>query len=189
MKVFNFFAHVFVIFTFLTLGSLLMIVGLHILSMEMALLKIHQVYASPWKSLQSILIGFLFITVGLHFTKNLVKKGKTDAVILHSEHGPIVVSVNAIEDVTRKVLRRFHLVKDCKIQTHIRNKGVGLAMRLVLWSGGNVQELLSEIQEETRARLKKFIGSDTRIEITCDVHRIEDHEMELEAIAEKRAAV
>lgn len=188
MKVFNFFAHIFAIFSFLTLGSLLIIVGLHILSLEHAVMKIHQVYASPWKSMQALLIGSLFIAVGLAFTRMLLKKGKTDAIIIQSERGPIVVSANAIEDVTRKVLKRFHLIKDGRVSTTLRNKEVSLTLRLVLWSGSNVQELLAEIQEEIRARLRKFLGPEAKIEIKCDVQRIEDHEAETERV-ESHAAV
>jgi len=95
MKVFNFFIFVFAIFSFLTLGSLMLIVALHILSVEDALLKVREVYADGWMSLQTGFLGLLFITVGLAFTKMLVKKGREqDAVIVQSEMGPIVVSSN-----------------------------------------------------------------------------------------------
>ena len=189
MKVFSFFIQVFSIFAFLTLGSLLMIVGFHILSMDNAVLRIEEIYSHPWKSLQTILMGFLFIAVGLNFTRSLLKKGKTDAMILQSEMGPIVVSVNAIEDITRKVLKRFHLLKEWKIATEIKNKTIFLKIRLILWSGGHVQELLSEIQEEIKTRLKKLVGSEVRIEIACDVHRIEDHEADLKLAEHEEAAI
>lgn len=135
------------------------------------------------------MMGLLFITVGLNFTKSLLKKGKTDAIILQSNTGPIVVSMNAIEDITRKVLKRFHLVKEWKISTEIGAKNIVIKIRFILWSGGNVQELLTEIQEETRSRLKKLVGPDVRIEITCDVHRIEDHEMDVESVETEQAAI
>jgi uncharacterized alkaline shock family protein YloU len=187
MKVFTFFVQVFSIFAFLTLGSLLMIVGLHILSPEDALLRIQEIYSSPWKSVQTVMTGLLFITVGLSFAKSLLKKGKTDAVILQSELGPIVISVNAIEDTTRKVIKRFHLVKDCKINTEIKHKAVQIDMRLVLWAGGDVQELVSEIQQEARTRLRKLLGPDAKIDVTCDVHHIEDHEMDIQSLDRERA--
>ena len=189
MKVYNFFTQIFTIFAFLTLGSMLMIVGFHILSPQDAILRIEQIYASPWKSVQTVLMGFLFISVGLSFTKSLLKKGKTDAIILQSEIGPIVVSINAIEDITRKVLKRFHLVKEWKVQTSIRHKEVSLKLKLILWAGGNVQELLVEIQEEVRARLKKLLGPDARVEISCDIQRIEDHEMDIDSVEREVARV
>lgn len=188
MKVFNAFAHLFAIFAFLTVGSLLIIVAIHILSVEDAVLKIREVYANPWQSIQTGLVGILFITSGLVFTKMLVKKGhEAEAVIYHSEIGPIVVSVTALEDVVKKVLKRFHLVKEWKVKTMIQGKDVEIKLRLILWSGSRVPELLSEIQEEVRVRIKKLLGRESKLEITCDVQRIEDHESDTHEVQKDQA--
>ena len=177
MKVFNFFAHVFTIFAFLTLGSLLLIVSFHILPFEDAVLQLRQLYANPGRSLQTGIMGLAFIVVGLTFARMVVKKRRqAEALIYHTEIGPIVVSVTAIEDVVKKVIKKFHLVKEAKVKTLIQGKDVELKIRLVLWSGGRIQELLMEIQEEVRTRIKKMLGPENKLEITCDVQRIEDHE-------------
>ncbi|MSR77965.1 MAG: hypothetical protein EXS63_07065 [Candidatus Omnitrophica bacterium] len=189
MKVFNFFTHIFTLFAFLTLGSLLIIFGIHVLSMDEILIRIREVYDSPWKSIQTIMAGLVFIAVGLSFARTMIKKGKADAIILQSELGPIVISVHAMEDITRKVLKRFHLVKESKILSSIRNKDIEIKIKLILWSGGKIQELLMEIQEETRARLKKLVGKESRIEVACDVQRIEDHEVESEIFEQEHAAL
>lgn len=187
MKVFNFFAHVFTVLSFLTLGSLLIIVSLHILSIEDAILNIRQIYENPWNSIQTGFVGMLFIMVGLTFAKMIVKKGhEADAVVLQSEMGPIVVSSHAIEDSIRKVLKRFHLVKESKIKTIIQNKDVEIRLRLVLWSGGLLPDLLSEIQEEIYLKLRKLLGDVGKVEITCDVQRIEDHDMDFPEIEKKQ---
>ncbi|MBI3306931.1 MAG: hypothetical protein HYZ84_03915 [Candidatus Omnitrophica bacterium] len=180
MKVVNAFVHLFTIFTFLTLGSLLIIVALHILSVEDAVLKIHELYSSPWKSIQTGMIGLLLIMVGLAFSKILVKQGReAEALIFQSEIGPMVVSVTAIDDVVKKVLKRYHLVKESKIKTLIHGRDVEIKMRLTLWAGGRVADLLMEIQNEVKSRVSKLLGPENKLEVTCDVHRIEDHENEL----------
>lgn len=177
MKVFNFFAHVFSIFAFLTMGSLLMIVALHILSVDDAILRVQQIYESPWKSIQAGLIGLLFITVGLTFTRMLLKKGReAEAVIYQTERGPVLVSVEAIEDAAKKVLKKFHLVKEWRIKTLIHSKDVEIRLRIILWAGGNVPELLTEVQTDVARKVQKLLGSENRIEVSCDVKRIEDHE-------------
>ena len=179
MKVANAFAHVFAIIAFLTFGSLLIIVSLHILSVDDAVLKIHEVYASPWRSFQTGLGGLLFIMVGLGFAKMIVKKGReSETLIFQSGIGPIVVSVAAIEDVVKKVLKRFHLVKEWKIKTLLQGKDVKIKIRLVMWTESGLTPLLAEIQEEVRARVKKLLGRSNGVEVACDVHRIEDHEAE-----------
>ena len=180
MKVYNFFAHIFSIFAFLTVGSLLIIVALHILSLEDAIFKLRELYASPLQSAQAGMIGLAFIVIGLSFARMIVKKGRdADAVILQGEAGPLVVSVSAIEDAVRKVLKRFNLVKECKIKTLIHSKDVEIRLRLVLWAGGRVPELLVEIQDEVYGRLRKLLSSDNKVEVSCDVQRIEDHELNL----------
>jgi len=186
MKVFNFFIQIFAIFSFLTIGSLLLIVGTHILAPDAALMKLHAIYASPAKSLQILFMGIIFITVGLAFTKMLLKKGKVDAIIIQSEIGPLVISLHAIEDVTRKVIKRFHLCKEWKIASHIQGKDISIKLRLVLWSGGQVQDLLTQIQDEIRARIRKLVGVESKIEVTCDVHRIEDHEADFTVLEEEK---
>jgi uncharacterized alkaline shock family protein YloU len=181
MKVVNVFAQIFAIFAFLTLGSLLVIVSLHVLSVDDAIVRIHELYNDPWKSLHSGILGLFFISVGLIFSKLLLKTGRqSEAIIFQSEMGPMLVSVTAIEDVVKRVLKRFHLVKDNKIKTLVHGKNVELRLRLVLWSGGQVPELLSDIQQQVRSRVKKLLGPENNVEVNCDVQRIEDHEGDLE---------
>lgn len=177
MKVFNVFAQLFTIFAYLTLGSLLIIVSIHLIGLEDLLAKVKELYDSPWQSMQTGLLGLLFITVGLTFTKTLVKKGRdAEALIFHSEIGPVVISVMAMEDVAKKVLKRIHLVKDWKIKTLIDGKNVEIRVRLTLWAGSNVQELLVEVQDELYNRIKKLLGSENKLKVICDVQKIEDHE-------------
>jgi uncharacterized alkaline shock family protein YloU len=177
MKVFNAFAHLFAIFAFLTIGSLLMIIAFHILTLQDAQRQLEEFYSSPWRSMQTAFAGLVFISVGLSFSRMLLKKRRQEeALIYQSEIGPIVVSAAAMEDVVKKVLKRFHLVKEWKTKILIQGKDVDIKLRLVLWSGGRIQDLLMEIQEEVRARIRKLLGSESRMEITCDVQRIEDHD-------------
>lgn len=178
MKVFNFFSQVFAIFAFLTIGSLLIIIGFHILTLEDAQFQLQELYAGPWRSFQEILVGLVFIGVGLYFSRTLLKKRRQDeALIYQSEIGPIVVSSAAMEDVVKKVLKRFHLVKEWKTKVLIQGKDVEIKTRLVLWSGGKIQELLIEIQEEIRNRVRKLLGAHNHLEVICDVSKIEDHEL------------
>lgn len=189
MKVFNAFAHVFAIFAFLTIGSLLMIIAFHILSLADAQRQLEEFYSSPWRSMQTALAGLAFIAVGLTFTRMLLKKRRQEeALIYQSEIGPIVVSVTAMEDMVKKVLKRFHLVKEWKTKILIQGKDVDIKLRLVLWSGGKIQDLLMEIQEDVRARIRKLLGTESQLEITCDVQRIEDHETSASEIAEAKEA-
>lgn len=181
MKVVNAFATLFAVLAFLTLGSLLLMVSLHLLSQEDALLRIQELYSSPWRSLQIGMAGLLFILVGLAFAKMFLKRGReTEVIVFQGEMGPIVISVTAIDDIVKKVLKRFSLVKDWKIKTLIDGRDVEIKIRLILWSGGDVPGFLNTIQQEIRDRLRKILGPGGRLEILCDVLKIEESQLDME---------
>jgi len=146
MKVVNAFATLFAVLAFLTLGSLLLMVGLHLLSVEDALVRVQELYTSPWRSLQTAGLGLLFTLVGLAFAKMFIKRGReTDVIIFQGEMGPIVVSVTAIEDIVKKIMKRFSLIKEWKAKTLIDGRDIEIKLRLILWSGGDVQSLLNSV--------------------------------------------
>ncbi len=191
MKVVHVFANAFATFAFLTVGSLLVLVSIHLLSLDDALFEVQALYTSAEKCLQTGLLGTLFICAGLIFAKSLVKSGRdSDAVVVASEMGPIVVSALALEDVGRKVCKKFHLVKECKSKAFIHGKKVEMKLKFHLWSGSHVPELLAEIQEQICLRVKKLIGSEYKIEISCDVLKIDDHDLDIPEFPEiERTAV
>ena len=190
MKVVNVFAQLFAIFSFLTLGSLFVIVALHILSFEDAIIRVRELYDNPWRSVQTGFLGLFFISTGLIFSKMLLKAGRqTEAVIFQSEIGPMIISVSAIEDVVKKVLKHFHLVKDFRIKTVVHGKNVELRIKLVLWSGGRLPELLAEIQEKARNRVKKLLGPENLIEVNCGVQKIEDHAGDLQELEDQNTYI
>lgn len=181
MKVVQAFTTLFAVMAFLTLGSLLLMVGLHLLSQEDAVLRIQEIYTNPWRSLQTGFVGLLFILVGLAFAKMLIKRGRqTEAIVFQGEMGPIVVSITAIEDLIKKVLKHFALIKEWKSKILIDGREVDIKLRLILWSGGDIPNLLNSVQHEIHTRLQKILGAECSVEIYCDVIRIEESHFELE---------
>ena len=176
MKVVNVFINVFSILVFLTLGSFFIIVALHIVSQDDALKAVIDLYGEPLRSLQACLMGFLFIFVGLSFAKFLIKNTRgDDALVFHGENGTITISVNAIEDLVRKVLRKFEVIKEVKIKTVMQEKNLSLRIKLVVWSGVLIPEVIREAQEEIRTRLEKMLGIpeiSERMEILVTVQKV-----------------
>lgn len=181
MRVIHAFATLFVVMAFLTLGSLFLMVALHLLSAQDAIAKVQEIYSDPWKSFQTGIVGLIFIFAGLTFAKWLVKGNRqTEALILRGETGPIVVYLSALEDLVKKVLKHFSLVKEWKAKVLLDGKDVEVKLRLVLWSGGDVPALLNSIQQEITERFRKVLGSESRIEISCDIVRIEESQIDVE---------
>ena len=61
MKVTTAFTQIFAIVAFLTLGSLMIIVSLHILAFDDAILKIQEIYQSSWRSVQVGVVGLCLL--------------------------------------------------------------------------------------------------------------------------------
>ena len=183
MKVTNAFAQLFAIIAFLTLGSLMIIVSLHLLAFDDAILKIQEIYQSSWRSVQVGLVGLTFIVLGLAFAKILVKEGRpNEAVIFQSEIGPMVVSSTTLGNAATKAVKRFPLVKSVKVKVNIIGRNIEIKLRLVLWNGGHVPAILSELQQEVQQRVKRLLGAENQLIVICDVKGIEDVGSELRGL-------
>lgn len=173
MKIVSAFVQVFAIFAFLTIGSFMIIVSLHVLTMEDALLKVQEVYEDPWKSFQMGVTGILFIFVGLIFSKTLVKGVRPDDdVMLYGKWGPVTVSIRAINDLVRKSLRKFDVVREVQIETNVDGNRLKIVTNLSVLAGWNLPELINTIQNELSERLAKMLGGGVNVELIVNVIRI-----------------
>lgn len=175
MKVTNAFAQLFAIFSFLTLGSLLIIVSLHLLAFDDAILKLQEIYQSPWRSVQVGIVGLMLIVLGLAYSKSLVKSVRpNEALIFQSELGPMVVSMSALEGAALKAIKQFTLVKKARVKINFNGKNVEIKLRLVLWTSNQMTALLLEVQQAVLKRAQRLLGPDNQVVVTCDVKGVEE---------------
>ena len=86
----------------------------------------------------------------------------------------MVVSASTLGNAAVKAVKRFPLVKSVKAKVLITGKNVEIKLRLVLWAGGHVPAVLSELQEEVQQRVKRLLGLDNPLTVICDVKGIDD---------------
>lgn len=173
MKVVNAFIHIFSIFVFLTVGSLLLIISFHIVAPEEILKEIAEVYAEPLRALQTGLIGILFIIIGLTFARILLRSTKgDDALVFQSEAGTITVSALAIEDLAKKVIQKYEAVKEAHFKTIIQNRSLSLRVKLTVFSGFLIPEVITELERELKEKLERMLGLSERTEILIAVKKI-----------------
>jgi uncharacterized alkaline shock family protein YloU len=148
---------------------------MHLLAFDDAILKVQEIYQSSWRSAQVGVVGLVLIVLGLAFAKMLVKSGRpNEAIFFQSEIGPMVVSANTLGNTAVKAVKRFPLVKSVKAKVFITGKNVEIKLRLVLWAGGHVPAVLSELQQEVGQRVKRLLGSENQLTVICDVKGIDD---------------
>ncbi|HNV86662.1 MAG TPA: alkaline shock response membrane anchor protein AmaP [Candidatus Omnitrophota bacterium] len=177
MKVVHFFIHVFSVLVYLTIGSLLLIMSLRIASMENVISAVRQVYQGFWNPVQTFILGILFICVGLAFARFLVKRMRQDdALVYQSQMGRITISLTAIEDVVRKAVKKFLVVKDCKVKTELADARLDIILRLILWSSHNIPDIIREVQDEVRHKLIRILSLEYPFDVKVEVLKVEEHE-------------
>lgn len=190
MKVVHFFIHVFSVLVYLTIGSLLMIMSLRIVSMADVLNAVQEVYGNFWSGFQALVLGCLFICVGLAFAKILIARSRSeDTLVYQSSMGRITVSLSAIEDIARKALKKFLVIKDCKVKTNLEDAELKMILRLTLWSALNIPDLVREVQEEVRQKLARVLGMEYPMEIKAEVVKVEEHKIDEELSDRSKEAV
>ncbi len=179
MKVVHFFIHIFSVLVYLTIGSLLVIMALHIVSMEDVFAAVREVYGGFWKATQTFGIGVLFIITGLAFAKLLIMRARSDdSLVYQSEMGRITVSLAAIEDIARKAIKKFLVVKECKIKTNLQDAELEIILKLTLWSSLNIPDLIRDVQEEVRQKLVRVLGMEYPLQIKAEVVKVEEHRVD-----------
>ena len=173
MKIFNVFVYIFAVFAFLTVGSLMLIVSFHILSMEDALLKVQYIYDESWQSFQMGLTGLLFIIVGLILSKTLVKLiRRDDDIMLYGKWGYMTVSMRAVNDLVHRVLKKFDIIREMKTETNVIGNKLKINADLSVVSGWNLPELINAVQSDISGRLNKMFGGEVELELAVNVTKI-----------------
>ena len=86
----------------------------------------------------------------------------------------MVVSAGALGNAAGKAVKRFPFVKSVKTKVNILGKNIEIKLRLVLWAGGHVPAILSELQQEVQHRVKRLLGAENQLIVICDVKGIEE---------------
>ena len=74
-------------------------------------------------------VGFFFLSVGYIAVKILIKLShKDDIFIVDSEYGRTSISLLAIEDLTKKTLRKYDNIKKYKLNVSIQGKILTVAV-------------------------------------------------------------
>jgi uncharacterized alkaline shock family protein YloU len=74
--------------------------------------------------------------------------------------------------VVVKILRKFDTIKDFKVKTTIKGKSLSVAVKVTVWSGVLIPEVVQEVQNEIRGRLDKMLGAPERMDVSVSVQKV-----------------
>lgn len=175
MKPILVFAYVFAVFAFLTIGSLMMIVSLHVLSMEDALLKLEALYENSWRSAQMGMAGVLFVFMGLIFSKILIQLTRpAEDVVFYGKRGHANVSLRAIEDLARKTIRKFNLVRQADFKTEISGNHLKIEVNLSVFADSDLPKFADMVRADLSRRIGKVLGGNLEFDLSVHIISILD---------------
>lgn len=181
MKLINFFIEVFCVVAFLTLGSLMMLVSMHILPMEDALIKVQALYESTSESFQLGISGILFIVIGLLLSKKVIKQNQRAEGFfsVESDAGLVTIAYSAIDELVAKILKRYEVVKKFTSSCHFIAGRLEIKIMIEVVSGWDLGELTLNIKRDVEEKVLKMLRSQTSVVIDINVSKIEEEALEL----------
>ena len=175
MKVFDLFTKLFSVFAFLTIGSLLIMVALHMVAWEDMINDLEKIYGNPQVAFNAFLIGVFFIFMGLAFAKIIIKQTRyAGGLIYTGPMGRTTVSISAIEDVVRKATRRYPEILTFKLKCRGYEKKVEVKLGLIVHSGVVVADFTEELKKEILTRLERALGLSNEVEVFINIRNIKE---------------
>lgn len=120
----------------------------------------------------TLVVGFIML-VSL-FLANLIyaRRQKERTIAFDNPSGPVSVSLNAIEDLMRRIAVRVPEIKEIRPSITATKKGLDVEIRLVLKTDVNIPEMTSKLQDMIRSKIQDVVGLEGKINIRIHVVKI-----------------
>lgn len=120
----------------------------------------------------AIVVGFIML-ISL-FWANLIyaRRQKERTIAFDNPAGPVSVSLNAMEDLIRRVAVRVPEIKEIRPSIVATKKGLDVEIRLILRTDVSIPEMTARLQELIRNKIQDVIGLEGKINIRIHVIKI-----------------
>ena len=110
---------------------------------------------SPW----NWRLGIAFLLAGLVVILLKVREVRREQCIaFDNPEGEVAISMDAVEDFIRRVGMEFEGVKSLLPSIQAGAEGIGVSVRVDLWSGTNIPRLSEEMQTAIKMRVQDTLG-------------------------------
>ena len=111
--------------------------------------------AGPW----NWRLGVLFLIIGVIIILLKMREVRREQCIaFDNPEGEVAISMDAVEEFIRRVGREFDGVKSLIPSIHAGPEGIGVAIRMDLWSGSNIPRLSEDMQNTIKSRVQDTLG-------------------------------
>ena len=157
----------------LSTGLLCILFFVHLIDHTEVVKLLTKIYQdSQLATILTVVVGFIML-ISL-FLANLIyaRRQKERTIAFDNPAGPVSVSLNAMEDLIRRIAVRVSEIKEIRPSIVATKKGLDVEVRLVLRTDVNIPEMTAKLQELIRGKIQDVIGLDGKINIRIHVIKI-----------------
>ncbi len=130
----------------------------------------------PFKILIGVVGGVLIILVItlLNFVWSGLEAERN--VAFRTEYGEVMVSLSAIEDYIRKLLRQDLDIRDIRTKVSARKRGLLILLKAVIVSESNIPAITERIQSQIKTKIQEMLGMEEPVTIRVYISKIGEKE-------------
>ncbi|MCM8763230.1 MAG: alkaline shock response membrane anchor protein AmaP [Candidatus Omnitrophica bacterium] len=177
MKIFTLIGISFYVMIISLLGVLLILFGMHVLTVQNVSLFLEKLYVDLSSRLITALVGILLILLSFSFAQLILGKIQKERTIAFTgTAGRVTVALSAVEDLIRRMCSAIPEVKELKPYVIAGKRGIEIDLKVVLRSEINIPDLTARLQEMVKSRLQDILGIDEQIMVRIHVAKIVSQE-------------
>lgn len=127
-----------------------------------------RLFASPWNWRGGLVLLALGAAVILLKMREMRRE---QCIAFDNPSGEVAISMDAVEDFIRRAGSEFNGVKSLVPKIHAGPEGIGIAIRMDVWSGANIPRLSEEMQNAIKNKVQDSLGINVS-EVSVSVGKI-----------------
>ncbi|MEI6632409.1 MAG: alkaline shock response membrane anchor protein AmaP [Chlamydiota bacterium] len=127
-----------------------------------------RLFSSPW----NWRAGLILVAAGAGVILLKMREMRREQCIaFDNPSGEVAISMDAVEDFIRRAGADFSGVKSLVPRIHAGAEGIGIAIRMDVWSGANIPRLSEEMQNAIKNKVQDSLGINVS-EVSVSVGKI-----------------
>ena len=119
-------------------------------------------------------ISVMLVIALLNFVWSGVASEKN--IAFKTEYGEVLVSLSAIEDYVRKIMRDDPSIRDLRSKVMVRKRGLVISLKAVMLSEINIPSVTEKIQSELRDKVQEMLGMEEPVVVKVFITKIGEKE-------------
>ena len=158
---------------YLAIGGTLIILALNVFSLDQIIEGVNFLYNDQNLKMAMGVIGMMFILIGMLSAQiSFGKMHREKTIAFENPDGQVVVSLTAIEEFIKRMVKEMPQVKELKSTVTASKKGIDVISRATLFSDSNIPEITEKIQSMIKTKLLEMLGIEEAIGIKIYVAKL-----------------